>query len=50
MGYGFAAFGVAPLESATGIGLAGVYLVGAGVAIVLAVVARVIAARARPAV
>ena len=50
VGYGFAAFGVAPLESATGIGLAGVYLVGAGVAIGLAVIARVITARTpRPA-
>lgn len=45
VGYGFAAFGVAPLESATGIGLAGVYLVGAGVAVGLAVVARIITAR-----
>jgi fucose permease len=42
VGYGVAAFGVAPLESVTGIGLAGVYLVGAGVAVGLAVVARLI--------
>ena len=44
VGYGVAAFGVAPLESLTGIGLAGVYLVGAGVAVALAVIARVITA------
>ncbi|WP_456845219.1 MFS transporter [Cellulomonas sp. P5_C6] len=44
VGYGVAAFGVAPLESLTGIGLAGIYLVGAGVAVVLAVTARVITA------
>lgn len=44
VGYGLAAFGVAPLEGLTGIGLAGVYLVGAGVAVALAVIARVITA------
>ena len=42
VGYGVAAFGVAPLQNVTGIGLAGVYLVGAGVALGLAVIARVI--------
>ena len=47
VGYGLAAFGVAPLEGATGIGLSGIYVVGAGVAVALAVVARVVAAGAR---
>jgi len=47
VGYGLAAFGVAPLESVTGMGLASVYLVGAGVAAALAVVARVITAGSR---
>ncbi len=42
IGYGVAAFGVAPLMAATGLALSGVYLVGAAVAAVLAAVAAVI--------
>ncbi|WP_420122168.1 MFS transporter [Nakamurella sp.] len=43
VGYGVAAFGVAPLTAATGLAMSGVYLTGAGVAVVLALVAAVIA-------
>ena len=45
VGYGITAFGVAPLERITGIGLSGIYLVGAGVAVALMVVARAVTAR-----
>ena len=44
VGYGITAFGVAPLERITGIGLSGIYLVGAGVAVVLLVIARMVTA------
>jgi fucose permease len=44
VGYGITAFGVAPLERITGIGLAGIYLVGAGVAVALTIVARMVTA------
>ena len=45
VGYGITAFGFAPLERITGIGLSGIYLVGAGVAVALAVVARAVTTR-----
>ncbi len=44
IGYGITAFGVAPLERITGIGLSGIYLVGAGVAVALAGIVRVVTA------
>src|SRR5664279_250414 len=48
VGYGITAFGVAPLQSLTGIGMSGIYLIGAGIAVALAVVARMVTAgRAR---
>jgi FHS family glucose/mannose:H+ symporter-like MFS transporter len=48
VGYGITAFGVAPLQTLTGISMGGIYLVGAGIAVALAVVARVVTAgRAR---
>ncbi len=45
VGYGITAFGVAPLERLTGIGLADIYLVGAGVAVALTIVARMVTAQ-----
>src|SRR5664279_2971671 len=33
VGYGVTAFGVAPLQSLTGIGMSGIYLIGAGIAV-----------------
>jgi len=48
VGYGITAFGVAPLQALTGIGMSGIYLIGAGIAVALAVVARMVTAgRAR---
>ena len=48
VGYGITAFGVAPLQSLTGISMGGIYLIGAGIAVALAVVARMVTAgRAR---
>src|SRR5664279_4934734 len=44
VGYGITASGVAPLERLTGIGLAGIYIVGAGVAVALTIVARMVTA------
>ena len=44
VGYGITAFGVAPLQSLTGISMGGIYLVGAGIAVALAVVARMVTA------
>ena len=44
VGYGITAFGVAPLQSLTGISMAGIYLIGAGIAVALAVVARMVTA------
>jgi len=42
VGYGITAFGVAPLQGITGIGLSGIYLAGAGVAVGLAIIARMV--------
>jgi len=39
MGYGIAAFGVGPLQSSAGLGLAGIYRASAGVAIGLTIIA-----------
>ena len=48
VGYGITAFGVAPLQALTGIGMSGIYLIGAAIAVALAVVARMVTAgRAR---
>jgi len=44
VGYGITAFGVAPLQSLTGISMGGIYLIGAGIAVALAVVARMVTA------
>jgi MFS transporter, FHS family, glucose/mannose:H+ symporter len=44
VGYGITAFGVAPLQSLTGISMGGIYLVGAGIAVALAVVVRMVTA------
>ena len=44
VGYGITAFGVAPLQSLTGISMSGIYLVGAGIAVALAVVVRMVTA------
>src|SRR5664279_2055525 len=44
VGYGITAFGVAPLQALTGIGMGGIYLIGAGIAVALAVVARMVTA------
>ena len=46
VGYGITAFGVAPLISITGMATGGIYLVGAGVAVALVVVARIVTAGA----
>jgi fucose permease len=44
VGYGITAFGVAPLIAATGIATGGIYLVGAGVAVALVLLARMVTA------
>ncbi len=44
VGYGITAFGVAPLQALTGLSMGSIYLVGACVAVALAVVARMVTA------